>query len=313
MNHYHNKTPKTNHHKEHMKTSQQDQALRYFNEISEEWYRKANAPTKKEVNIIDQRNKYVLRVAKERENVGLVLDVGCGSGELVCRLGEAGVSATGVDFAEEMIAIADRSADEMKLQNVNFICVSIFDFPPVPDKYDVISANGFIEYISYKELEKFFDFCHISLKSGGSLVVGSRNRIFNAFSLNDFTFDEIHENTIIPLLIEAIKLVNLDTIEELIGVTSLSWQKEDTHHHMTEINVHSRYQFTPSQLITRLSDKGFHPVEVYPIHIHGVLPHFKHKHPEVHKSISDLLQNYSSLGNDLVPFSSSFMLHVTKR
>lgn len=298
---------------ENMGTKQQNEALKYFKEYAQDWKRKANISTKDEVNIIKQRNDYVIKVVDERDNTELALDVGCGTGDLVCELAKKGIDAIGVDFAKEMIDIAKENAKKSNLKKAKFECCSIFDYHFEPNKYDVISANGFIEYISYEELNKLLEISLKTLKSGGSLVLGSRNRLFNIFSLNKFTEEEISENSINLMLLEAIQIVNCSDIKDLIGLKTAPLQKEEKEHQQTGIKVATRYQFTPVQLINMLSNKGFEPIEISPIHIHGVLPKFKDKYPEIHGNISNLLQSYAQDNMNLVPQSSSFMIHVKKR
>jgi len=296
-----------------METKQQNEAFKYFKECAQDWKQKANINTEDKVNIIKQRNNYVIKVVDERDGTELVLDVGCGTGDLVCELAKEGISAVGIDFAKEMIDIARGNAENLNLEKAKFECCSIFDYHFEPNKYNVISANGFIEYISYKELNKFLEISLKALEPGGSLVLGSRNRLFNIFALNKFTEEEISENNINLLLLEAMQIVNANDIKDLIGLKTASLQKEKKEHQRTGIKVSTRYQFTPAQLINMLKDRGFEPVEIFPIHIHGVLPKFKDKYPAIHGNISNLLQSYAQNNMSLIPQSSSFMIHVKKR
>lgn len=296
-----------------MKTKQQNETLRYFKEYAQDWRRKASINMKDEVNIIKQRNDYVIKVVNERENTRLALDVGCGTGNLVCELAKKGTSAIGIDFAREMINIAQEKARKLKCKKAEFECCSIFDFRFELNTYDVISANGFIEYISYQKIEQLLNLSWKALRLGGSLILGSRNRLFNIFSLNEFTKQEIEENSVVALLREAIQIVKSADINDLIGFKSAPLQKEGKLHEKTGVQVSTRYQFTPAQLVNMLKHKGFQPIEIFPIHIHGVPPAFKDKNPTVHGSISNLLQNYANNNTHLIPQSSSFMLHCKKQ
>lgn len=296
-----------------METKQQKEALEYFKKYAEDWKRKTDTKSEDEVNIIKQRNDFVLKVIDERKRTNLVLDVGCGTGDLICKIAKRGINAIGVDFAEEMINIAEDNARKSKDAKAKFECCSIFDFHFEPDKYDVISANGFIEYISYEELDKLLDCSYKALKKDGSLVLGSRNRLFNIFSLNKYTQEEIKGNNTTALLLEAVQIVNSDNISNLIGFKTAPLQKANKEHVKTGIEVSTRYQFTPIQLVNMLKDRGFEPIEIYPIHIHGVVPKFKDRYPAIHVNISNLLQNYGNGDMCLIPNSSSFNIHVKKR
>ncbi|MFC1671514.1 class I SAM-dependent methyltransferase [Planctomycetota bacterium] len=296
-----------------MKNVQQEEALRYFRTHAQDWQNKAKASGEGKVNVIQQRNGYVLEIIKDRKETRSILDVGCGTGDLVCDVAKQGIDATGVDFAQDMIELALDKAKGEQLKKAHFECCSIFDFDSSKHDFDVISANGFIQYISQDELNNFFDIVYHALNPNGSFVVGSRNRLFNLFSLNAFTRQELNEPSIEALLRESVALASGDAIEEISRrVEAAPLQKPDTQHTKTGIDVTTRFQYTPLQLMNMLNDRGFESVEIYPIHIHSAPPLFKDKHPEMHASISNLLQVYARQCSELVPFSSSFMLHVQK-
>lgn len=296
-----------------MKINQQKEALKYFREYAQDWNRRANITSQDEVNVVKQRNNYVIRIMEDRKYTGLVLDVGCGTGRLVCEIAKKGIYAIGVDYAKEMIDIAKENAKKLQLSKARFECCSIFNYHLEPNKYDVISANGFIEYISYESLNKLLEISLKALKLDGSLVLGSRNRLFNLFSLNKFTEEEIHEDNVNTLLLEAIQIAESNDIKNLVGLKTAPFQKEEKKHRQTGVQVTTRYQFTPVQLINKLNDRGFEPIEIYPIHIHGVLPEFKNKYPVIHGNIANLLQNYAQSNMSLIPQSSSFMIHAKKK
>ena len=296
-----------------MKNVQQEEALRYFKTYAEGWQNEAKASGAGKVNKIRQRNGYVIEIIKDRKETKSFLDVGCGTGDLVCDVAKQGINATGVDFAQDMIELALNKAKGEQLEKAHFECCSIFEIDFSKHKYDVISANGFIEYISQNELNKFFDIVCDALNPNGSFVVGSRNRLFNLFSLNEFTHQELNESNVEALLKEAVALASGEKIEEISRrMEAAPLQKPDTQHPKTGIDVTTRFQYTPLQLMNMLNDRGFESVEMYPIHIHSVPLLFKDKHPEIHVSISNLLQAYARQCSELVPFSSSFMLHLQK-
>jgi 2-polyprenyl-3-methyl-5-hydroxy-6-metoxy-1,4-benzoquinol methylase len=295
-----------------MPTKQQEDALNYFRAAADEWKRKAISAAQNKVNVIKQRNDFVLKVFDLRIVTKKALDVGCGTGDLVCDLARRGVDATGVDFADQMVKIAMENAKKEKLTSAHFFCESIFDFDLSTPSFDLISANGFIEYISFKELFLFLERCQAGLAKGGSLVLGSRNRLFNIFSLNQFTEEELNSGSIPALLKEAIALASGADLMELMAIEPASLQSESARHALTGIKVETRFQFTPIQLMRLMVEKGFSIKQLYPIHIHGVVPLFKNHNPEVHFSISSLLQNYAESHLALIPFSSSFMVHAQK-
>ena len=75
-------------------------------------------------------------------------------------------------------------------------------------KFKIISANGFIEYISENELKKFLKNSFDMLEKNGLIVFSSRNRLFNIFSNNEYTKSEIKLSNIIYAVDEEVKTLN---------------------------------------------------------------------------------------------------------
>jgi 2-polyprenyl-3-methyl-5-hydroxy-6-metoxy-1,4-benzoquinol methylase len=295
-----------------MTTKQQEEALLYFSQHAREWKERAFSVNEERVNVIRQRNGFVLSIIHERRATRSALDVGCGTGDLVCDIARLGVDATGVDFSQAMVDLARARGEEEELANAHFHCSSVFDFDLGEDRYDVISAIGFIEYISLEELDRLLDVSHQALSAGGSLVLGSRNRLFNIFSLNAFTLEEINAGTVPLLLREATLLATKDNLGALAEVETAPLQRPFGVQPRTGVDVSVRHQFTPAQLARLLRARGFEVKDLYPVHVHGVPPSFKAQHPATHTSISNLLQNYAHQHVSLVPYSSSFIVHAEK-
>ncbi len=294
-----------------MSTGQQEEALRYFESHAGEWKSKAESSDAARVNVIQQRNGYVLHVISERDETGTALDVGCGTGELVCDMAKKGIAAMGVDIAPEMIHLASMKAKNEGLGKARFEACSIFDYDFSQGPFDVICANGFIEYISREELNSFFDLVSGALAPGGSFIVGSRNRLFNLFSLNGFTLHELGGEGLHAMIKEAVMLAAGGGVAGLEGACAPP-QEPEIRHAGTGIDVTTRFQYTPLQLIRMLKERGLAPMGLLPVHIHGVPPVFKEKHPDLHGTLSNLLQTHAHGSMELVPFASSFMLHVKR-
>lgn len=295
-----------------MKNNQQKETLEYFRKCATEWKEKANKSGVNEVNVIKQRNDYVLEVINNRKETKLALDIGCGTGDLVYEIGELEIESIGVDFSDEMINIAKKRIENVVKGKVEFECCSIFDFDFPVNKLDVVSANGLIEYISLEEMKKLFKIIFEKLNKGGSFVVGSRNRLFNIFSLNAYTEKEIDDKSIECLIREAIEIVRCENIKDLEKIKAVRFQDENMEHLKTGIEVNTRFQYTPVQLMHLLREIGFEIIEVAPIHIHGVVPKFANENKEIHGIISNMLQISSKNRMELIPYASSFMIHAIK-
>jgi len=210
-----------------------------------------------------------------------------------------------------MIAIAKERAGGLGQSLVEFHSANIFELELDQEFYDCVSANGFIEYISWEQLNQFALLAHRILKPGGSLVLGSRNRLFNIFSLNDFTKLEADAGTLQALLRESIAISG-DDDDELATVDPAPLAVGDIYHRNTGIDVSTRLQYTPVQLMRFLEGMGFQTVQISPIHIHGLAPRLASHSAEAHTRISNLLHADALANRHLIPQSSSFMIHATK-
>ena len=297
-----------------MNTKQQLQTRDYFKKFAEEWGLKAQAINANGFNVIRERNKFVMDVARENAPINLFLDVGCGTGDLVIQTAEIGINSVGIDFAEEMIKEANKKKEKLNCKNeAAFIHSSIFDFPMRSKEYDLISANGFIEYISFEELESFFDMVAKGIKIGGSFVCGSRNRLFNLFSLNDYTLYEIESEVVSSLLAESVLWATSSNLKDVVdNCKIIQLQEQDMRHPTTGIEVTSRFQYTPVQLIKMLERRGFSIVEVYPVNIHGINPKLNSVHPDLYAFIANSLQPFARNNTSTIMQASTFMLHVKK-
>lgn len=291
---------------------QQDQTLNYFKSHADDWQQKA---TNQSYSLVENRHKAVLETMKNFPNGSSLLDVACGTGQLAIEASQLGWSATGIDFAQEMVDICISNNSKAQA-NAKFECASIFDSQISPSSLDVISAQGFIEYISLSQLDEFLVFAQRSLKDDGAIALGSRNRLFNLHTLNEFTELETVLGTIDKLVFESRIIQSAKTQEEaLTKLESLSYEYEQPKNHpLTGVEVDTRYQFSPADLITRLSKHQLKVSRIYPVHYHP-LPiklmaddRFKNIHNQFAKYASD---NWISIHN-LVPYSSSFVIEARK-
>ena len=179
---------------------QQSQTQQYFDNEAKRWDEQAR---KTQYNTITDRNNSVLDSLRRHGKVGSFLDVGCGTGQLTIEIANLGVDAVGIDFAPEMIEICHKNSTKSK-STANFSCTSIFNYQIVANSFDLVSAQGFIEYISESELNSFIEIVRHILRKNGVVVVGSRNRLFNLVSLNEYTQLEVEIGAVPDLLAEAI-------------------------------------------------------------------------------------------------------------
>jgi SAM-dependent methyltransferase len=160
-----------------------------------------------------------------------------------------------------MILECNNLKKENSLENCSFFVADSLTYGE-DESYDMISANGFIEYISLDQLKDFLSHAHSILKPGGIIALGSRNRLFNLITLNEFTLDEYSEKrSVKSLATEACELASASSdfdIELFCQKESLvNFQEDNYVHPVTGIKVSQRFQYTPLQLSNLLKEHGF--------------------------------------------------------
>ena len=163
----------------------------FFDSVSHRYYERHYGDIDKQTRYPGQyvRHKRVLELIDDLGgNPGTVLDVGCGTGVLVCELLKRGNVVFGVDLSESMIArsrqmVAEVVPDHRDKGHLDTGDAEHLDFG---DSYfDIVVASGLAEYLESDEL--FFRECRRVLKPGGRVIISFRNRLFNAFSCNAYT------------------------------------------------------------------------------------------------------------------------------
>jgi 2-polyprenyl-3-methyl-5-hydroxy-6-metoxy-1,4-benzoquinol methylase len=297
-------------------SNQQKQTKEFFESFSQKWSENAKTDRSDFVNIIKIRNQYVESIcANFLKKNSKILDVGCGTGDLVISLLKNDYDAFGIDFAASMITEAKSEARKSNLPENKFIVSSFLDYEP-ETKFNLISANGFVEYISEKEFHQFIKKSYDYLDENGIIVFELRNRLFNVFSFNNYTKAEIELGEINNLLDECIAFNNAANLSELRNLKS-KLTKNLHHHEQTKdkyasIAVDTRYQYSPSQIINLLQENNFNVMDLYPVHIHGITTGAKKVKPDIHTILSYYLLDQKDIHLQLIPQSSSFMICAKK-
>jgi len=284
------------------------QAKNFFNRDSKRWSKKSKISNKKMQNIVQQRNNYVFKKLKEIRP-GYFLDVGCGTGDLVYMSKPYTQNSVGIDFAEKMIAIAKKKFCKNKNNNLEFYSKSIFKFR-TSKKFNLISANGFIEYLSLLDFSKFITLSKKLLSKKGYLILSSRNRLFNAVSLNEFTLKEIKSKKLQGLVEEIIDLKKLD-FKKFKKIKKRKIMEIKFKQPKTGIDVDVRHQYTPNQFINFLEKYGFNVQEIFPINLHVYGKSILKKNDIYKLQIKDTVKH--DMYQSFIPHASTFMVVAKKR
>jgi SAM-dependent methyltransferase len=292
---------------------QQGETLAFFAGFAAQWREKAEGQAAK-VNVIAQRNGAVLRVKDRLPRCRNALDLGCGTGELVIDLAQAGVDSVGIDFAPDMIAKCEEKKARHRAAKAAFQCGSLFDYDAPPESFDLVSGLGLIEYISAAELDRLIAACMRWLRPGGALVLGSRNRLFNLVSFNDYTAMEQSLGACDALCAEAVALSQAADFPDFARhAAGLSRDlPQPTAHPRTGIGVSVRYQYTPAALIRRGRAAGLTATTLFPVHYHGLPVAVGAEHPDWQTDLAETVHRAAPEDHRLVPFASSFVLDLRK-
>lgn len=127
-----------------------------------------------------------------------ILDVACGTGNLLYAVGRAGYkNLHGVDISEEQVSVARRIL-------ASVVRADVIDYlHDHPGEFDVITAIDIIEHFDKNEALAFVDALFSALKPGGRLILQTPNAtspFFGSVRHGDFT----HEIAFTPQSLEGI-------------------------------------------------------------------------------------------------------------
>lgn len=295
-------------------TEQQSETRRYFDANAETWTRRAGGAGGAKVNIIAQRNGAVLDTMARMGDVRRLLDIGSGAGELCIEAARGGVEAVGVDFAPDMVRLAETNARTAGTTGARFEAGSIFGFAAAAGSFDVVSAQGLIEYISIDELGRLAELVRGWLRPGGAFVVGSRNRLYNALSQNAFVALERGLGTLDDLLREGAAIGQAPDPDTALAAAEAAARilPQPDSHPGTGVEVRVRHQFTPGELVRRLRPHGFAPAALYGVHYHGLPPSVVAEWPALHVELADAVYRERRRDHRLLPQSTSFVLDLRR-
>ncbi len=122
-----------------------------------------------------------------------VLDIGCGTGELACRLAQRGIEVTGVDPAEASIDIA---AAKVGADLVTWVVADGASLPPLTVDLATMTGNVAQVFVTEEEWSAVLTAAHGALRPGGHLVFETRDPARRAWE--GWTPEATHEHLQLP-------------------------------------------------------------------------------------------------------------------
>jgi SAM-dependent methyltransferase len=103
---------------------------------------------------------------------GQMVDLGCGTGHMVRRLGHLATRITGVDHSAGMLEVARRAAGQGGLAQAHFVQSDLEAFlAGHPDHADLMTAVGVLHHLDAEGLERVLAAAFRSVRSGGWLLL----------------------------------------------------------------------------------------------------------------------------------------------
>jgi O-antigen chain-terminating methyltransferase len=121
-----------------------------------------------------------------------VLDVGCGRGELLTILRDAGVDASGVDADADMVAFARGEGLDVTQADLLAHLESLDD-----GSLGGIFAGQVVEHLPPPALLRFLELAHAKLRDGGLLVAETINPL-SPLALRNYFADLTHAQPLVP-------------------------------------------------------------------------------------------------------------------
>ena len=291
--------------------NQQEETYDFFNDNVNIW----NNLSENEYSTSFYRNYYVLKLISKKKS-GYFLDIGCGTGQLCIKSNLLGWNSYGVDKSENMIKYCIENNKKYK-SNANFRNIDILKNTFNNDLlFDIISAQGLIEYISYNELIVFLKNCKKMSKQSGFILIGNRNRLFNLLSNNNYTQNEIKLGMIENMYLENSIILNSKNEKDMIIKLSnlnLNYKNNENNEVQNFINVKTRYQYTPYQIIKLVKKLNFKINSIYPINYHGFLNNISPTIDKLKEKIAKIISTNDIKNRyKLLPWCTTFIINVSK-
>ncbi|GGK47121.1 methyltransferase domain-containing protein [Salinarimonas ramus] len=148
--------------------------------------------------IVDRQRRYLplLRSLDPVRDAGIVLDVGCGRGEWLTLLGDAGIRARGIDMNAVMV-------EETKAAGGDAICGDALAYlrEAQPGSYAAITAFHVVEHLDFALLVEFLASCKRALAPGGAILFETPNPENLVVGACTFHLDPTHLKPLPPALL----------------------------------------------------------------------------------------------------------------
>ena len=169
------------------------------------------------------------------------------------------------------------------------------------EKFDVITAIGLIEYV--KDIDSFFNKLKKLMNKDSLALVESRNKLFNLFSANQYTIDDVNNIKSFIDELDSIKHLSpnqdqpkaiLESIHEISDKLKNFDLKNQTKIKSFEEFPFNLEQYSPKEFIEIISKQNLNVNEIRYYHCHLFPPRYGKEFQQLYNLIGVLMQ---PLGN----------------
>jgi SAM-dependent methyltransferase len=304
----------------------------YFTDHAEAWIAGAYVDTNvaPKYPLGNERVALALRAVVERLGAprGRLVDLGCGGGQLCFEAARLGMHATGVDLADGMVELCRCQTRELPAElqtRLDFHVGDVVDTGLPAGEFDAVAALGLIEYLPADEA--FLSEAWRLLHPGGVLVLTCRNRLFNLFSQNHYTADEIDTGAAAALLHQvrsaAARDVTAQTFHSFFrSLKSALPQLEEALQRDLALAREPRgrrgepfaqelRQHTPQEIFAAAERAGFTDARFVGVHPHPFPPGYERVAPHFFNTLARSLTVFAETPASLT-WSSCFQVAFTK-
>jgi SAM-dependent methyltransferase len=234
------------------------------------------------------------------DNDDLLVDLGCGGGELCCHAAELGYPAVGVDVAEGMIEEAERRRSTLPGPTAARVRFVLAPFGPSSGLADqsagAVTALGLIEYTTTDD-ELFAEVARL-LRPEGVAVVSCRNLLFSLASANEYT-ERVLDNGSARGLLEELRteLAKVSTGQLNAAISALAAMGEPEadaprapRFDHGRLYTEARRQHTPAQVAASAALHGLELDRTLSLHPHLFPPVLERAAPRSYNQVARALQ-----------------------
>jgi len=248
------------------------------------------------------------------KGVKRVIEVGVGEGTPLATLAKAGMDVFGFDLSEKMVQASQNTFKKNGLNPENIIWGDIQD--PITyaellrnGQYDALLAMGVMPHVQNDET------CLINMKalikSGGSVFVEFRNKLFSLFTFNRYTYEFIMDDLLSGVSSKLKDIVGAD-LKSRLNMNKPS--PRNVHNEDPEAPGYDAIlsKFHNPFEVTRLFEKcGFKDIKLLWYHYHPAMPYLASEDEKLFRSEALKLE-HDSLGWRGLFLCSAFVVEAVK-